>query len=82
MLCTAAAMVAVPADAQQSTLQQIQSRKKLVVAIDLGTPPFGLTNAQQQPEGSEVDTARLMAKDLGVELEIIPVTGPNRIPFW
>ncbi|HEY8383453.1 MAG TPA: transporter substrate-binding domain-containing protein [Microvirga sp.] len=80
-LCATAALVTIPADAQQSTLQQIQSRKKLVVAIDLGTPPFGLTNAQQQPEGSEVDTARLMAKDLGVELEIIPVTGPNRIPF-
>lgn len=80
-VCAIAIAAVTPADAQQSTLQQIQSRKKLVVAIDLGTPPFGLTNAQQQPEGSEVDTARLMAQDLGVELEIIPVTGPNRIPF-
>ena len=70
----------VPATAQ-NLLQDIQSRGKIVVAIDLGNPPFAITNAEQKPEGADVDVATQLAQDLGVELEIIPVQGPNRIPF-
>lgn len=33
-----------------------------------------------QPDGSEVETARQLARDLGVELEVVQVTGPQRIP--
>lgn len=63
------------------TVQKIQARKKLLVAIDLSVPPFGMTDGAMKPQGSDVDVARLLAKDLGVELEIVQVTGPNRIPF-
>ena len=44
-------------------------------------PPFGITNAENQPDGYDADVAKLLAKDLGVKLNIVPVTGPNRIPF-
>lgn len=67
--------------AHATTTADIKQRKKVLVAIDLGTPPFGSTDAKLQPQGSDVEVARMMAKDLGVELEIVPVTGPNRIPF-
>lgn len=67
--------------AHADTLADIKQRKKVLVAIDLGAPPFGMTDAKMQPQGSDVDVARMLAKDLGVELEIVPVTGPNRIPF-
>jgi polar amino acid transport system substrate-binding protein len=66
---------------QADTLSDIKQRKKVLVAIDLGAPPFGMTDAKLAPQGSDVETARLLAKDLGVELEIVQVTGPNRIPF-
>ena len=33
-----------------------------------------------QPSGSDVDIAKLLAKDLGVEFEIVPTTGSSRIP--
>ena len=33
-----------------------------------------------QPDGSEIETARQLAKDLGVELELVQVTAPQRIP--
>lgn len=68
---------AVHADA----LADIKVRKKVLIAVDLGTPPFGMTNARLEPQGSDVETARAVARDLGVELEIVQVTGPNRIPF-
>lgn len=66
---------------QADTLGDIKQRKKVLIAIDLGAPPFGLTDAKMQPQGSDVDVARMLAKDMGVELEIVPVTGPNRIPY-
>ena len=44
-------------------------------------PPYGTTNAQNQPDGYDADVARLLAKDLGLKLNLVPVTGPNRIPF-
>lgn len=67
--------------ANANTLKEIQSRKKLLVAIDLSVPPYGMTDAAVQPIGSDVDVARAMAKDMGVELQIVEVTGPNRVPF-
>lgn len=67
--------------AHADALADIRARKKVAIAIDLGTPPFGMTNAKLEPQGSDVETARAVAKDLGVELEIVQVTGPNRIPF-
>lgn len=63
------------------TLDDIKARKKVLIAVDLGAPPFGMTSATLQPQGSDVETARALAKDLGVDLEIVQVTGPNRIPF-
>ena len=63
------------------TLSDIRQRKKVLVAIDLGSPPFGMTDDKLQPYGSDVNTARMLAKDLGVELEIVQVTGPNRVPY-
>lgn len=63
------------------TLSDIQARKKLIVAIDLGLPPYGTVDATMKPTGSDVEAARLLAADLGVELDIVPSTGANRIPF-
>lgn len=67
--------------AQADQLEDVRAAKKLRVAIDLGSPPFGMNDASMNPTGSDVETARLLAKDLGVELEIVQTTGANRIPF-
>lgn len=67
--------------ASADTLSDIKQRKKVLIAVDLGAPPFGMTDAKMEAQGSDVDVARMLAKDMGVELEIVQVTGPNRIPF-
>ena len=69
------------APTKADTLDDIRQAKKVRIAIDLAIPPFGMTDDKMQPTGSDVDTARLLAKDLGVELELVPTTGPSRIPF-
>ena len=69
------------AAAHADTLDDIKKAGKVRIAIDLAIPPFGMTDDKMQATGSDVDTARLLAKDLGVELEIVTTTGPTRIPM-
>lgn len=63
------------------TLDEIKARGTLRVAVDLGSPPFGMSDASMQPIGSDVESAKLLAADMGLPLEIVPVTSPNRVPF-
>jgi polar amino acid transport system substrate-binding protein len=77
-----AAMVFVTAGAtaRADGLDDIKAAKKLRVAIDLGVPPYGMTDDKMQPAGSDVETGKLLAQDLGVEFELVPTTGASRIP--
>ena len=77
----AAALLAAAAPAHANTLEQVQQQKTLRVAIDLNAPPYGMKDASLKETGSDVETAQLLAKDLGVRLEIVPTTQANRIPF-
>lgn len=81
LLGAAFALVALGMSAHADTLDDIKKAGKVRIAIDLAIPPFGMTDDKMQPTGSDVDLARLLAKDLGVELEIVTTTGPTRIPF-
>src|SRR5260370_33734654 len=67
--------------AHAETLDDIRKAGKIRIAIDLALPHFGMTDDKMQPTGSDVDLARLLAKDMGVELEIVTTTGPTRIPM-
>ncbi|VVE54990.1 L-cystine-binding protein FliY [Pandoraea pneumonica] len=68
-----------PAHAQ--TVADIKKKGTINVGMLVDFPPYGTTNAQNQPDGYDADVAKLLAKDLGVKVNIVPVTGPNRIPF-
>jgi polar amino acid transport system substrate-binding protein len=70
--------VMVKADA--SALDDIEARGSVRIGVDIGTPPFGTLDKNMKPAGLDVDIANMMAKDLGVELDLIPVTGQSRIP--
>lgn len=70
---------AVPAAAQTS--EGIQEAGQINVGMLVDFPPFGLVDNQGNPAGYDADVAGLLAEDLGVELNLVPVTGPNRIPY-
>ncbi|RIY01399.1 amino acid ABC transporter [Aureimonas flava] len=59
----------------------VQRSGRLRVALEFGRPPWGYKDDALQPSGSDYDTALLLAKDLGVALEIVEVSGPNRVPI-
>lgn len=75
-----------PAAAQQAasgglgTLDRIIRDKKIRVTAEVTSPPFGILGRDGQPDGSEIQTARQLARDLGVEVEFVQVTSPQRIP--
>ena len=75
-LCTSAAAMPAAAD-----LADIMESGKIQIAVPENFPPFGALGASGEHEGYDVDVAKLIAEDLGVELEIVPVASKQRIPF-
>lgn len=67
--------------AAAQTLDEIKSKGKLTVGVLVDFPPFGLLDLNNQPGGYDPDLARMLAERMGVELEIVPVAGPNRVPY-
>lgn len=67
--------------AHADLLKDIRDAKKIRIALDTGSPPYGFVNDAMKPVGSDVETAQMLAQDLGVALEIVQTTSPNRIPF-
>src|SRR5690606_39594113 len=63
------------------TIDQVKEKGELTVGMLVDFPPYGILNTENKPDGYDADVARLLAKDLGVKVNIVPVTGPNRIPF-
>ena len=66
--------------ARADLLDDIMAAKKIRIATDLAIPPSGMIDDQMKPTGSDVETAQLLAKDWGLELEFVQTTGATRIP--
>src|SRR5215470_8797759 len=67
--------------ASAQTVDEIIKRGKVIVGVNTTTPIFGLVGTDGQPEGYDPDVAGLVGKYLGVQVEFVPVTGANRLPF-
>ncbi|MBI3709524.1 MAG: transporter substrate-binding domain-containing protein [Proteobacteria bacterium] len=65
----------------QGSRDAIRQRKKLVAGIKADTPPFGFLDKSNQLVGFDIDLVREVAKALSVELELVRVTSPTRIPM-
>jgi polar amino acid transport system substrate-binding protein len=67
--------------AQADALETIAAAGKIRIAVPQDFPPFGSVGTDMQPRGYDIDMAALVAEKLGVELELVPVTSANRIPY-
>ncbi|MDP5238307.1 transporter substrate-binding domain-containing protein [Uliginosibacterium sp. 31-16] len=62
-------------------LDSIKKAGTLRVAVPQDFPPFGTIGADMKPVGYDIDAAALIAREMGVKLELIPVSSTNRIPY-
>jgi polar amino acid transport system substrate-binding protein len=62
------------------TPDEIKKRGKIIVGIQGDNPPWGFVNSSGVQEGLDADIAALYAKELGVQLEFVPLEVANRIP--
>ncbi|RYF20676.1 MAG: transporter substrate-binding domain-containing protein [Comamonadaceae bacterium] len=65
----------------QSALDKITQAKTIKIAVPTDYPPYGFVGLDLKPQGMDIDVAQLIAKQLGVKLEMVPVTSANRIPY-
>lgn len=81
LLVAAVSSVAAVPSAIADTLDNIIQVGVIRIAVPSDFPPFGSIGKDRQLEGYDIDVARLLAKDLGVKPELVPVSSVNRIPY-
>lgn len=65
----------------QAALDEVMAKKAITIAVPTDFPPYGFVGIDLQPQGLDVDMARLIAAKLGAKVELLPVTSANRIPY-
>lgn len=76
----ACATLAMPDAARADKLQDAISAGKLRVGVLMDVAPWGFKDEKGEATGLDIDLAKLLAADMGVKLELVPVTGASRIP--
>jgi polar amino acid transport system substrate-binding protein len=88
VVCVAVlALVALPAQAQDKGVEAIKKKGKLIVGTASGYYPFEMVDKKNELVGFDVDIAKAIAKDLGVQVEfqnyafagLIPALQANKI---
>lgn len=62
-------------------LNDVLSKGTIKIGVPENFPPFGSVGKDFKHEGYDVDVAELIAKDLEVKLELVPITSKQRIPY-
>jgi len=85
--CSSAKSTGAPNDSETQTgaatniLDKIVGAGNIKIAVPEDTPLFGSLAADGTYEGYDIDIANMIAKDMGVTVELVPVSSQNRIPY-
>jgi polar amino acid transport system substrate-binding protein len=75
-LTTTLVLPAAPLLAQ--TIAEIEQKGRVVIGVLTGIPPYDTVDASGNTDGFLADLARDVAKNLGVEVELVPVNNASR----
>jgi polar amino acid transport system substrate-binding protein len=81
MAILAASIVTTSAPASADQFQDILDAGKIRIGVPADVPPFGFLDENQEPAGLDIELSKMLAEELGVEAELQPITGQNRIPY-
>lgn len=66
---------------EDQSLQRIKDRGTIKIGLMLDFPPYASSGAGNKPDGYDAEVAQMLADYLGVKVEPVITTGPNRIPY-
>jgi polar amino acid transport system substrate-binding protein len=67
--------------AHADALDAIQKAGVVRIGVFEDYPPFGSIGPDMQPQGYDIDVANLIGKALNVKVELVQVTGDNRMAY-
>ena len=67
--------------ARAQSVDEIISRGTINIGVLVDLPPFGLLNDKQEPDGYDIEVAKLLGKYMGVKVNLVQLTAANRIAF-
>jgi polar amino acid transport system substrate-binding protein len=67
--------------AHAQTVDEILTRGTINIGVLVDLPPYGILNDRQEPDGYDIEVAKLLGGYMGVKVNLVPLTSPNRIPF-
>jgi len=67
--------------AHADALADIQKSGTLRVAVPQDFAPFGSVAPDMSIQGLDIDVAKLLAKSMGLKIELVPVTSANRVAY-
>ncbi|MFV0335314.1 MAG: transporter substrate-binding domain-containing protein [Tropicimonas sp.] len=76
LVAGAALFAGAPAEAQ--SIADIDAKGTITIGVLTGIPPYDTTDSSGKTDGFLVDLSRDIARDLGVELEVVPVNNASR----
>ncbi len=74
-------LASVSATQAQTALADIMAAKVIKIGIPTDFPPYGYVGPDLQPQGLDVEMGKYIGEKLGIKVDLIPVTSPNRIPY-
>ncbi|MBD9529096.1 transporter substrate-binding domain-containing protein [Paracoccus sp. PAR01] len=80
-LAASALAAGLAGSALAADLAAIETAGTVKIGMLVDFPPFGVLDTAGKPDGYDADVAKALGEYLGVKTEIVPVTGPNRIPY-
>jgi polar amino acid transport system substrate-binding protein len=79
--CAIACAAALAPALAQTALDDVMTKKLILIAVPTDSAPYGFVGTDLAPQGLDVDMANLIGAKLGVNVELVPVTSANRIPY-
>ena len=76
-----AAFGAASSPARARDLPEILSSRKVIIGVQTDAPPYSLIGDDNQPAGLDIDVAREIGRRLDVPVELLPLTGANRVAY-
>ncbi len=77
----AAGLLMTPNVWAQNAMESILKAKQIKIAIPTDFPPYGFVGVDLKPQGLDIEMAQYIASKMGVQVELLPVSSPNRIAY-